>query len=152
MKILKLFRFQIIKKNLKTDEKIDIKEIINIKNYSISGYNYLKNYRQFNSEMDKNLLNMKINNSDKFSKLQVTFKKNNENIAKDICILMTEDMINNIRNKHNIQYFMDVTYYETPPPNVNKYKLLIIIAFNLKNIKQRQVIYQFYQMKISQHL
>jgi hypothetical protein len=52
--------------------------------------------------MDKNLLNMKINNSDKFSKLQVTFKKNNENITKDIYILMTEDMINNIRNKHNI--------------------------------------------------
>ena len=85
--------------------------------------------------MDKNLLNMKINNSDKFSKLQVTFKKNNENITKDIYILMTEDMINNIRNKHNIQYFMDVTYYETPPPNVNKYKLLIIIAFNLEEYK-----------------
>ena len=32
MKILKIFRFQIIKKkNLKTDEKIDIKEIINNK-------------------------------------------------------------------------------------------------------------------------
>jgi hypothetical protein len=101
--------------------------------------------------MDKNLLNMKINNSDKFSKLQVTFKKNNENITKDICILMTEDMINNIRNKHNIQYFMDVTYYATPP-NVNKYKLLIIIEFNIEDIKQCYAIYQLYQMKISQHL
>ena len=84
--------------------------------------------------MDKNLLNMKINNSDKFSKLQVTFKKNNENITKDIYILMTEDMINNIRNKHNIQYFIDVTYYATPP-NINKYKLLIIIAFNIEEYK-----------------
>ncbi len=42
---------------------------------------------------------------------------------------MTPDMIDNITNKNNIQYFMDVTYYATPPNN-KKFKLLIILAFN----------------------
>ncbi len=36
---------------------------------------------------------------------------------------MTTEMIDNITNKNNIQFFMDVTYYDTPP-NTKKFKLL----------------------------
>ena len=36
---------------------------------------------------------------------------------------MTDFMRDNIANKNNLQYFMDVTCYATPPNN-KKYKLL----------------------------
>ena len=42
---------------------------------------------------------------------------------------MTDFMKNNIINKNNIQYFIDVTYYATLPNN-KKFKILIILAFN----------------------
>ena len=38
-------------------------------------------------------------------------------------------MIENISNKNNTQYFMDVTYYSTPPNNP-KFKIWIILAFD----------------------
>ena len=42
---------------------------------------------------------------------------------------MTEEMENNIHEINNIQYFLDVTYYTTPPTK-NKYKLFVILSFN----------------------
>jgi len=39
-------------------------------------------------------------------------------------------MIKNINIKNNIQYFLDVTYYTTPQNN-KKYKLIILLTFNL---------------------
>ena len=47
---------------------------------------------------------------------------------------MSKDMESNINKKDNIQYFMDVTYYATPPNN-SKYKLLVILAFNRQLFK-----------------
>ena len=38
-------------------------------------------------------------------------------------------MKENIKNQKNIQYFLDVIYYVTPPNN-KKYRILIIISFN----------------------
>ena len=65
--------------------------------------------------MDNILLNKKFNNLNFVTKIDVTFIRKNKNITKDIYIIMTEFMINNIANKNNIQYFIDVTYYSTPP-------------------------------------
>ena len=42
---------------------------------------------------------------------------------------MNTEMKKNIKNQKNIQYFLDVTYYATPPNN-KKYRILIIISFN----------------------
>ena len=42
---------------------------------------------------------------------------------------MTESMEENIKKLNNIHYFIDVTYYSTPPFK-SKYKLLVILSFN----------------------
>ncbi len=42
--------------------------------------------------------------------------------TKDIYIIMSDDMEKNIKNKNNNQFFLDTTYYDTPP-NSNKIKL-----------------------------
>ena len=47
---------------------------------------------------------------------------------------MSKEMEQNISNKDNSQYFIDITYYATPPNNKN-YKLFIILAFNHKEYK-----------------
>ena len=113
----------------KINNNITIKDIINIKNLSIQAFTYLKNYRQFNSEMDTNLLNIKENNNNIVNKINVIFKRKGIKYEKDIYIIMNTEMKENIKNQENIQYFLDVTYYATPPNN-KKYRILIIISFN----------------------
>ena len=117
------------KYNNKKNTNKNIEDIINIKNLTKTAYNYLRNYREFHNEMDKNMLNMKFNNKNIVSKIDVTFVRKNKYITKDIYIIMTDFMTQNIINKSNIQYFIDVTYYATPPNN-KKFKILIILAFN----------------------
>ena len=68
------------KKRKKINNNKTIKNIINIKNLSIQAFTYLKNQRQFNSEMDTNLLNIKENNNI-VNKINVIFKKK-ENMKK----------------------------------------------------------------------
>ena len=50
------------KKKIPYDENIDIKNIINIKNILIQAFQYLKNYKEFNSDLKNNLNQIKINN------------------------------------------------------------------------------------------
>ena len=47
---------------------------------------------------------------------------------------MNEEMESNIKEKDNIQFFTDITYYAIPPKPV-KYKILILLAFNNKEFK-----------------
>ena len=59
---------------------------------------------------------------------------------------MTEQMINNICNPKNIQYFQDITYYATPGNN-KKYKILVILAFNLEKLLNYNMKYQYYYQR-----
>ena len=79
--------------------------------------------------MFNNLINLTFNNEKIVSEIFVNYERKNKLYKKEIYIIMTKNMITNIINKDNIQYFMDVTYYATPP-NTSKYKLLVILAFN----------------------
>ena len=71
----------------KINNNITIKDIINIKNLSIQVFTYLKNYRQFNSEIDSNLLNIKKNNNNIVNKINVIFNRKGIKYEKDIYIL-----------------------------------------------------------------
>ena len=44
-------------------------------------------------------------------------------------IIMNDNMVSNINNKDNIQYFFDCTYYFIPP-QCKTLKMWIILAFN----------------------
>ena len=79
--------------------------------------------------MKNNILNIRINNEEVVNKIDVSFKRKGVLYTKDIYAIMTKQMIENIANKNNTQYFMDVTYYATPPNNQN-FKILIILAFD----------------------
>ncbi len=95
----------------------------------ISGYIHLRNQREFNNEMNNNLKNFEINQKKIVTELEVSFKGKNTIYKKSIFIIMTENMEKNIQKINNIQYFLDVTYYVTPPSN-KKYKLFVLLAFN----------------------
>ena len=75
------------KKRKKINNNITIKDIINIKNLSIQAFKYLKNDRQFNSEIDSNLLNIKKNNNNIANKINVIFNRKGIKYEKDIYIL-----------------------------------------------------------------
>ena len=79
--------------------------------------------------MQSNLNTFEINNNKVVTELDVSFKRKNQIYKKVIFIIMTTNMETNIQKKNNIQYFLDVTYYVTPPTN-KKYKLFVLLAFN----------------------
>ena len=110
-------------------KKENTREYINIKYFSVIAYTYLRNYRLFNKEMDNNLINIKEGNKSIFNKITVIYQRKGNVYTKDIFIIMTELIITNISNINKIQYFMELTYYATPPNHKN-YKILIILAFN----------------------
>lgn len=115
-----------------TDEeitKINIKELLNIKILCIGAYTQLRNQREFNKEMAYNLQDLKIKDKKVVVNLKVNFQRKDKYYQKDIFIIMSNEMEDNIKKDGNIQYFMDVTYYATPP-NTQKYKLLTVLAFN----------------------
>ena len=82
-------------------------------------------------------MNLKINDENISTKLKVNFIKKNKSFEKELFILMTKEMENNLISEDNSQYFADCTYYAIPP-NKSKYKLFLILAFNKK--KQKSVL------------
>ena len=82
-------------------------------------------------------MNLKINEENITTKLIVNFIRKNKTFEKELFILMTKEMENNLISEDNTQYFADCTYYAIPP-NKNKYKLFLILGFNKK--KQKSVL------------
>ena len=56
-----------------------------------------------------------INNKKNVISLKVNFQLKNKNYNKDIFVIITDNMEQNLKKSDNIQYFMDVTYYATLP-------------------------------------
>jgi len=91
------------KKNIDENEQIEIEVVINLKNLCIGAYTFLRNYRSFNKEMKINLLNFTINDKKVITNIEVSFIRKNKIYKKDIFILMTPEMENNIGKTNNIQ-------------------------------------------------
>lgn len=100
--------------------------LINLAFGAINNYKYHHNIK---TNFIEQLLNFKISKKKVVSKLEVNLKRKNINYIKNIFIIMTKEMEQNIQKDNNIQYFSDVTYY-CIPPNQYKYKLFILLAFN----------------------
>jgi len=85
------------KKKLSDSDNIKIEDVINIKNFCVSGYIYLRNMREFDLEMNKNLINFKINDKNVVNELEVSFKRKNKIFTNNIYIIMSESMEENIK-------------------------------------------------------
>ena len=59
--------------------------------------------------------NIPLLNADIVTGIKVEFTRKNKTFIKDLYIIMTSDMIQNIKEPENIQYFSDTTYYCIPP-------------------------------------
>ena len=55
------------------------------------------------------------NNKNILTGLKVEFTRKNKKYIKDLYIIMTNEMIKNIKEEDNIQFFSDTTYYSIPP-------------------------------------
>ena len=122
------------KHNIDDDKDIKLKDIINLKNLSITSINNIKYTNNVKINFSQQLKDFTINNKYIISKLIVKFqRKNKEYVTQAYCI-MTPEMEQNLKDKNNIQFFCDVTYYCVPPNN-NKYRLFIIISFNKEKYK-----------------
>ena len=75
--------------------------------------------------MYNNIINFTIDNKKVVTNLKVTYTRKNKYFTKDIFIIMSDQMERNIKKNDNIQFFMDVTYYATPP-NDNTKNLYIL--------------------------
>lgn len=56
------------------------------------------------------------NNNNIVTGLKVELKRNGKSYIVDLYIIMTEDMIKNIKLDENTQYFFETTYYCIPSP------------------------------------
>ena len=125
------------KHNIKDDQNIEIEKLYNINNIIRSSYNSIRLLKEFKNIFTENITNLKINDENITTKLKVNFIRKNKSFEKELFILMTKEMENNLISEDNSQYFADCTYYAIPP-NKSKYKLFLILAFNKK--KQKSVL------------
>ena len=75
------------------------------------------------------ILSMKLGEENYIYKLCVYFEKKGIRYEKNVFIIMTKTMVENLKLNDNIRHFMDVTYYSSPPSKV-KYKLFVLLSFN----------------------
>ena len=129
------------KHNIGDEQNIDMEKIYNINNIIRSAYNSIRILKEFKNNFNENIMNLKINEENITTKLKVNLIRKNKTFEKDIFILMTNELDNNLISEDNTQYFADCTYYAIPP-NKSKYKLFLILAFNKKNKNLYYVIYR----------
>ena len=98
-----------------------------IENLLRSAYLYHKS--EYNKNFEHNTMKLNINNKEITNKIQVNYIRKNINYSKDIYILMSTKMEDNIKLNCNTQYFSDITYYAIPR-NKSKLKIFILLAFN----------------------
>ena len=84
--------------------------------------------------LDNNLNVFMYKEKNIITNLTVSFERKKNIYTKNILVIMSGEMEENILKKDNTQYFIDITYYATPPNNKN-YKLFIILAFNQREYK-----------------
>ena len=112
-----------------TNRDIQIRDVINIKNFSM-GAIYNKKYKnRLKCNFDNLINDFKINDINIVQNLKVTFERKNKLYNKDIYCMMSKEMEENIKSPENTQYFSDVTYYCVPLNN-KKHKLFTTLAFN----------------------
>ena len=100
-----------------TNRDIQIRDVINIKNFSM-GAIYNKKYKnRLKCNFDNLINDFKINDINIVQNLKVTFERKNKLYNKDIYCMMSKEMEENIKSPENTQYFSDVTYYCVPPNN-----------------------------------
>ena len=66
-------------------------------------------------------------------KLKVNYIRKIFHYNKDIYCIMTKEIENNLTSLNNIQYFLDITYYNVPPNN-KKCNLLVLMSYIKNNI------------------
>ena len=115
------------KHNIGDEQNIDMEKIYNINNIIRSAYNSIRILKEFKNNFNENIMNLKINEENITTKLKVNFIRKNKTFEKDIFILMTNELKNNLISEDNTQYFADCTYYAIPP-NKSKYKLFLILG------------------------
>ena len=92
---------------------IDNKQKISIE--SVQAINYIYNHSNINKTFEEVLLNLKYKDKKFINKITVQYIRKNISYIKNIYIIMTESMEENIKRVNNIiHYFIDVTYYATP--------------------------------------
>ena len=109
--------------------ELDESKILSIPNMVKSIFLNLKYYYEYNNNFEENMINLTINGKKIVTKLNVNSIRKKINFNTNIYAIMTEEMINNINNPNNIQYFNDIIYYAIPP-NKNHYKIYILMVFN----------------------
>ena len=93
---------------------------------------YIYNLKKDKKNIHELLLDMKDNNNINIvTGIKVEFTRKNKTFIKDLYIIMTNDMIQNIKEPENIQYFSDTTYY-CIPPQCKSLKMWILLSYNKK--------------------
>lgn len=98
------------KNRYKGEEIINLEDIINLQSQIKKAIKYIYNFKKYKKNVHDLLINMKdYNNNNIVTGLKVEFIRNGKTYNKDLCIIMTKDMIKNIKLKGNTQYFSDTT-------------------------------------------
>ena len=119
------------KGNVISNEDYELKEIINLNNQIKAAIKYIYNLKKDKKNIHELLLEMTDNNNKNIvTGLKVEFTRKNKYI-KDLYIIMTEDMVQNIKEEENIQFFSDTTYY-CIPPQCKSLKMWIMLSYNKK--------------------
>lgn len=99
---------------------------------------YIQN-KQFKKKLLNDLLlNMKKNENKCVTHYIFKYQENNKKYIKNIYFIITDEMKENLKNQNITQFFVDVTFY-SKPTYTKKYKILIIIGFDIEENKSKLV-------------
>ena len=114
---------------IEKEENIKTEDVINLTKHCNSVSVNFKCYKRRKEKYINLIKNMEYNNEKLVETLKVKFVRKNKIYEKEIYIIQTTEMKNNLSNKNIEQTFVDCTYYAIPNNN-NNYKLLIIMGYD----------------------
>ena len=119
------------KKIIDLENQIDnLDDIITLDNQIKQALNYVYNIKKEKKNVHELLVDLTdMNNNNISTNIKTKFIRNGKEYIKDLYVIMTNEMIKNIKDDSNIQYFSDTTYY-CIPPQCKSLKMWILLAFN----------------------
>lgn len=91
-------------------QNVNLEDIINLNTIAIGAIHNFKYKNNVKYNFEEQIINLELKNKKIVSKLIINFQRKNIDYIKNAYLIMTDDMITNIKDNNNIQYFSDITY------------------------------------------
>ena len=132
----RLKRIFIKKYKLNENSDLDLSKYLTLDYQYEKVKNFIKNKYQKNKNLEELITNIIYEKNMIVVSINIEYKRKLKTYHKKAFIILAPFMIENLTNNNIIQYFTDVTYYDTPTAS-KKYKILSVLGFDIIDKKTK---------------